>query len=93
VSIAAGETVVFGRDPEAADGVRAEVVPGDNTTVSKTHLRVSFDGDQLSVEDLHSKNGSVIDHHGQLRVLSPGTPTAVSAGDRIEIGATCFVVQ
>lgn len=87
-----GESLVLGRDPTAPEGSRAQVVPGDASTVSKSHLLVSFDGEHVTVEDLHSKNGSSIEHQGQSRALAPGERVIAASGDRIEMGAAGFVV-
>lgn len=92
IPVAAGTSVVLGRAPTPIDGALAQVVPGDASTVSKSHLRVDFDGTQVTVQDLHSKNGSSIDHHGQTRALAPGDAVIVTSGVRVDMGATSFVV-
>lgn len=91
--VAAGETVVLGRDPSPAGAARAEVVPGDATTVSKSHLLVAFDGADLTVEDLGSTNGSVLLTEEGERTIDEGTSVRAGDGDRVRIGAVTLTVR
>jgi hypothetical protein len=93
VTVEAGCPVVLGRDPSTTDDVVGRVVPGDATTVSKAHLRVEFDGETATVEDLGSTNGSRLVHANGEQRLVPGTPRAVADGDEVVLGALALVVS
>ena len=81
------EVVVLGRDPSPDVG-RPVVVPADSSTVSKSHLRVEWDGHSLTATDLHSTNGSSIGD-GSVR-LEAGVPTVIAPGQSLTLGAaTC----
>ncbi len=53
---------VVGRRPESVPGVLAVVIADPTRTISKTHARLSLDGDAWVVEDLDSTNGVVLIH-------------------------------
>jgi len=74
VMLAAGENII-GRAPDAAVFV-------DDTGVSRQHARVIVDGSRATVEDLGSKNGTIVD--GQR--IEGSTPLA--NGALIVVGAT-----
>lgn len=93
LTVEPGRPVVLGRDPSPTAGGAAWRVPGDATTVSKSHLLVAFDGATLTVEDLGSTNGSTVVRDGTERRLPVETPTAVVDGDRVAVGAVEFVVD
>src|SRR5262249_55532515 len=56
-------------------------------TVSRRHCRLVFRDDYLTVEDLASVNGTLV--NGQLIAR----PTIVHPGDRLTIGSVTFLVQ
>ena len=72
-----GEGAVIGRSPRNA------TLLIDDRTLSREHARLFADGDALYLEDLGSTNGTRVNG----RAVEPGTPTAVSHGDRLELGA------
>ena len=76
---------VVGRRPEAASGMHAVVIPDPTRTLSKTHARLSLDGDAWVVEDLDSTNGVVLLHDdGREQVLDARQP--VIATPRLLLG-------
>lgn len=92
VLVEAGVPVVLGRDPSpVAHGV-VRTVPGDASSISKSHLRAAFDGTEVVVEDLGSTNGSAIRRDGVEAPLVPGVGVAVGAGDVVLMGALTFTV-
>jgi hypothetical protein len=93
VSVAAGQAVVLGRDPASSDRADGRTVPGDGTTVSKSHLLVGFDGDVVTIEDLGSTNGSTVVRDGAAEAVVAGAPVAVLPGDQVALGALTFVVE
>ena len=54
-------------------------------TVSRRHARVTYDGTQWLVEDLHSTNGTWINE----RHIEPGTPYPVKTGDLLALSRGC----
>lgn len=76
---------VVGRRPESVPGVHAVVIPDPTRTLSKTHARLSHDGDGWVVEDLDSTNGVVLLHDdGREQELDPRQP--VIATPRMLLG-------
>ncbi|MGK0716159.1 FHA domain-containing protein [Leucobacter sp. W1153] len=76
---------VVGRRPESVPGVHAVVIPDPTRTLSKTHARLSHDGEGWVVEDLDSTNGVVLLHDdGREQELDPRQP--VIATPRILLG-------
>lgn len=67
-----GENII-GRDPEVA-------IPVDNSTVSRHHARLMVGENEVTLEDLDSKNGTFI--NGQ-RISEP---TVVTDGDQVAVG-------
>lgn len=90
VLVEAGRPVILGRDPSPVAHATVRTVPGDAASISKSHLRVAFDGERLVVEDLGSTNGSRRRRDGVEEALEPGTPVAVEPGDVVLIGARSF---
>jgi hypothetical protein len=88
-----GEQVVLGRDPSPTGSARSEVVPGDASTVSKSHVLVTFDGTAATVQDLASTNGTAVISDGTRRAVEPGDDEPVSSGDLLELGVVTCVVQ
>lgn len=52
--------VVIGRRPDAIDGSAVLVIPDPTRTLSKSHVRMRYDGERWTVEDLGSTNGLVL---------------------------------
>lgn len=76
---------VIGRRPETVPGVHAVVIPDPTRTLSKTHARLSHDGEGWVVEDLDSTNGVVLLHEdGREQELDPRQP--VIATRRLLLG-------
>lgn len=70
------DIVLVGRRPAPSTAYPdAQLVVVDDGTVSKTHLRLDRDGDEWSVTDLHSTNGTLlIASDGAEREIVPGSP-------------------
>ncbi|MCB9379650.1 MAG: FHA domain-containing protein [Acidimicrobiaceae bacterium] len=69
-----------------------EVVVDDDTGVSRRHAQFVVDGDQLTVVDLSSTNGTHVTAGGDgpgLRTvpLVPGVPCLLVDGDHVYVGA------
>ena len=65
IPLEAGARLVLGRDPAADGPAPGRVVPGDASTVSKSHLLVAFDGASITALDLGSTNGSSLVRGGR----------------------------
>lgn len=81
--------LIIGRAPSTRDGEQAELltVNDPSLSVSKTHLSVEADGDNLFVVDRNSTNGTWIDEgRGALRPVPANQRTAVPPGARVLIG-------
>lgn len=77
---------------EHFDGLLTIRDPGKS--VSKTHLELGRDGDDLWVSDRHSGNGTMIRHiDGSIRRCEPGRRYRVERGARVDIGEQFFLVQ
>jgi hypothetical protein len=77
---------------ELFDSLLTIVDPGKS--VSKTHLELGRDGDDLWVSDRFSGNGTVIRHiDGSIRRCEPGRRYRVERGARVDIGEQFFLVQ
>jgi pSer/pThr/pTyr-binding forkhead associated (FHA) protein len=74
-----GATTV-GRDPSAGIVI-------DDPEASRRHASLSLDGDDVSVEDLGSTNGTFL---GRERIA---VPTALSAGASIRVGQTVLELR
>jgi pSer/pThr/pTyr-binding forkhead associated (FHA) protein len=73
--------LVIGRDARAD-------IPINNQVVSRLHAIVSHDRAKFFIEDLHSKNGTVLNGR-----YVPSKPTRLSSGDEIRIGQILIVFQ
>jgi hypothetical protein len=71
-----GEQLAVGRDPDVADVVLMD------PAISRRHCILSKDGNTITLEDLGSTNGTVVN---EKRVT--GT-VVLEAGDRVRVGAT-----
>jgi hypothetical protein len=77
---------------EQFDGLLTIRDPGKS--VSKTHLELGRDGDDLWVSDRYSGNGTMIRHiDGSIRRCEPGRRYRVERGARVDIGEQFFLVQ
>ena len=92
-------TVLVGRAPQArrvsgADLPRLVTVASPQQDVSRTHVEVRAEGDELLVTDLGSTNGTlVLPEHAPAHRLAPGASAAVEDGTTIDLGdGVTFVV-
>ncbi len=76
IAIEDGETVL-GRDPDATAFI-------DHTSVSRHHARIVIAGQQVTVEDLQSKNGTFL---GGQKLVSV---TPLSDGDELKLGSVAM---
>jgi hypothetical protein len=90
-------TALFGRLPRPEPGERFDdllTIHDPGKSVSKTHLELGRDGDDLWVSDRFSGNGSVIRHiDGSIRRCEPGRRYRVERGARVDVGEQFFLVQ
>ena len=77
-----GEQLVVGRDPGAAD-----IVIDQDADVSRRHASFSPAGHGLTVQDLGSTNGTIVNGHRLDYAVS------LSTGDRVEIGNTVIDIR
>ncbi len=76
----AGKEMTIGRS------LMCDIAIPDDVYASTVHAKVTTDGTTLSVEDLHSTNGTYVNTE---RVV---IPTKLSRGDLVQIGGTIFEV-
>ena len=79
-TISVTDAVVLGRSPEAD-------VLLDDPYASMFHLRLTMDGDTMSLADLGSTNGTYVNGR---RVTNP---VALNAGDSVQVGKTIMEVK
>ena len=84
-------TSLIGRTSQSR-GLRPEIALDVDTAVSRRHAQLLVEGDQLSVVDLSSTNGTYVLHPGQApdadaAPLPSGVSTALADGDQIFLGA------
>jgi DNA-binding winged helix-turn-helix (wHTH) protein len=79
VTLRQGEHLI-GRDPDMAVRIK-------DPSVSRRHARVRIAGDDATVEDLGSKNGTLIDGH------PIASAVRLSDGDEIVVGSVRMVVR
>ena len=75
--------ISFGRHPMLCDRVI------DDPTVSRRHLRVTLREGRLSLEDLNSLNGTLLDG----RALRPFEPSVAADGQSLVLGAVAFTIR
>lgn len=73
-------------------GVQPEVALDTDTAVSRRHAQLVIDGEQVSVVDLASTNGTYVlgaadEPSEDLHPLTPGVPAVLRDGDRVQLGA------
>jgi len=90
-------TALLGRLPRPQEGERFDdllTIHDPGKSVSKTHLELGRDGDDLWVSDRFSGNGTVVRHiDGSIRRCEPGRRYRVERGARVDIGEQFFLVQ
>ncbi|WP_367575438.1 zinc-ribbon domain-containing protein [Curtobacterium aurantiacum] len=90
-------TGLLGRLPRPQPGERYDdllTVHDPGKSVSKTHLELGREGDDLWVSDRFSGNGTVVRHiDGSIRRCEPGRRYRVERGARVDIGEQFFLVQ
>lgn len=79
-SVAVTDSVVLGRSPEA-DALL------DDPYASMFHLRLTMDGDTMSLADLGTTNGTYVNGR---RVTSP---VVLNSGDSVQVGKTIMEVK
>lgn len=79
-SITVTDSVVLGRSPEA-DALL------DDPYASMFHLRLTMDGDTMSLTDLGTTNGTYVNGR---RIVSP---VVLNAGDSVQVGKTIMEVK
>jgi pSer/pThr/pTyr-binding forkhead associated (FHA) protein len=77
-----GDTYIGRRDDEPVDIDLGDQEPADRIWSSRRHARLTFADGLLTLEDLHSMNGTFVNRHR----LYPGQKRSLSAGDVIQIG-------
>ncbi|PCN47872.1 hypothetical protein Csp2054_09670 [Curtobacterium sp. 'Ferrero'] len=90
-------TGLLGRLPRPQPGERFDellTIHDPGKSVSKTHLELGRDGDDLWVSDRFSGNGTVVRHiDGSIRRCEPGRRYRVERGARVDVGEQFFLVQ
>lgn len=86
-----GHVSLIGRTSQSR-GLRPEVALDTDTAVSRRHAQVLLEGEQLSVVDLSSTNGTYVVSGGavpteDLVPLAAGVPAVLQDGDQIYVGA------
>ena len=88
------KAVVIGRNPSAPGDEVLFVMKDDTRSVSKTHLRVDGTGDDVTVTDLGSTNGSsILREDGSRESLVPNTPTVLPTGAQVTLGDRTLSVE
>lgn len=86
--------VVVGRNPTAGEGEVQFVLKDETRSMSKTHLRVDGTGEDITVTDLGSTNGSaIIRADGSRETLVPHTPTVLPPGASLSLGDRAMTVE
>lgn len=85
------DSVLIGRqDPHTGIFPEVDLTSHDpDTKVSRRHARITKIGEQYTIEDLQSVNGTtVINTAGGQKRLNPGVPQVLTAGDQVKLGET-----
>jgi predicted component of type VI protein secretion system len=89
-------SALVGRKPTLNEGETVEtlfVLEDKDRTVSKTHFRIDWHDDKLTIIDRHSGNGIVVERGGSSpRTLVPMAPFELQNEDRVLIGHLDFRV-
>lgn len=87
-----GPGVVLGRAPSVSQVSggrlpRLVTIGAGDPDISRSHVRVSVEGDTVVITDLHSRNGTHVVAPGKAPVkLRAGDPTPVLAGTVVDLG-------
>jgi len=88
------KAVVLGRNPSAPGEEVLFVMKDDTRSVSKTHLRIDGTGDDVTVTDLGSTNGStILREDGSRENLVPNSPTVLPTGAQVTLGDRTVSVE
>lgn len=88
------KAVVIGRNPAAEGQEMLFVLKDDTRSVSKTHLHIDGTGDDITVIDLGSTNGSsILREDGSREELVPNTPTVLPSGAKLTLGDRTLSVE
>lgn len=71
---------IVGRDPKISEGEIAIAINDPSKRVSKTHCRISFDGQHFSIEDLNSTNGTYVNGSKIIDITSIDYDSSLSLG-------------
>ncbi|NMA76516.1 MAG: FHA domain-containing protein [Actinomycetales bacterium] len=86
--------VVIGRNPSAPGEEVLFVMKDDTRSVSKAHLLVDGKGDDITVTDLGSTNGStILREDGSRENLVPNSPTVLPTGAQLTLGDRTLSVE
>lgn len=93
-SLTGENTVLVGRNPRPAEaGTQVMMTPAAESAVSRTQCAVHL-GDELRVEDLGSRNGTIVERPDGVSVaLLPHEPAVLPDGSRIVLGDHSLVVR
>lgn len=85
-----GNNLVGRWDPETGAFPEVDLEADDpEAKISRKHALIRLDGDQITIEDIGSLNGTYVNRQPRLTV---GTPHDLKDGDEIIIGKTFFKV-
>ncbi|MGP9747156.1 RDD family protein [Brachybacterium sp. AOP29-B2-41] len=88
------KAVVIGRNPSASGEEVLFVLKDDTRSVSKTHLRIDGTGEEITVTDLGSTNGStILREDGSRENLVPNAPTVLPTGAQLTLGDRTLSVE
>ncbi|WP_394215660.1 RDD family protein [Brachybacterium vulturis] len=88
------KAVVIGRNPAAPGDEVLFVMKDDTRSVSKTHLRIDGTGEDVTVTDLGSTNGSsILRADGSRENLVPDSPTVLPPGAQVTLGDRTVTVE
>ena len=86
----AGDNLVGRWDPDSGSFPEVDMENDDaEARISRKHALIKF-GDELTIEDIGSLNGTFV-NRGQR--LEPGSPATLKDGDEIIVGKTFFKVS
>ncbi|HQV57584.1 MAG TPA: FHA domain-containing protein [Ilumatobacteraceae bacterium] len=86
-----GHAALIGRTSQSR-GVRPEIALDADTGVSRRHAQFVRDGDNVSIVDLSSTNGTYVVYDGEqpdddAPAIQPGVAVAIDDGDSVYVGA------
>jgi uncharacterized RDD family membrane protein YckC len=87
-------SLVIGRNPSGGQDEALFVLKDDTRSVSKTHLRIDGTGEDITVTDLGSTNGSaIVRADGTRESLVPNSSTVLPDGASLAIGDRTLTVE